>query len=292
MDLLFVAVKNMKAKKIIPNWKLCSILLLSMNQEKQQAAKLRSLVKSLQSKNESCQNTVLSFYDLRSKKYLMPLKRIIHPSTLEVFCAADVNAKQLSAFSCDKYLVNDDLKKTFGILCHLVIQKLFLQDDTENIPQNIFDALRKEKLNQNEIEKIYSSAFECGKIFFNSDLGKQASSANRCESEYPFYLPLNQDEHEPIMVKGTIDLIFETNDNCIIVDFKTDQYMKPEIHQVQMDAYRLAAKSFSEFPVKIFLVYLRSREMVLVHQVFTEEKLFEAMEENLTLRKLEQGADE
>jgi ATP-dependent helicase/nuclease subunit A len=287
MDLLYIAANKMYSKKIIPNWKTISIPLLSMNEERSKTAELRFLAKTFLSNNQSCQNLMPVFFDLPSKKYELPAKRIIHPSALEVSEFLDTFGKPLSPFSCDRYLTNENLKKAFGTLCHVIIEKLFADENPDKIPNDVLDVFRKENLTSEEIKKIWSTALERGKTFLTSDLGKQAVSANRCESEYPFYLPFHRDGCEPIMVKGTIDLIFETDNECIIIDFKTDQYMKPEIHQVQMDTYRFAAKAFSDFPVHIMLVYLRSMESVPVVSVLTEENLFDAMNEMLKNRETE-----
>jgi ATP-dependent helicase/nuclease subunit A len=282
MDLLYIAANNMYQKNISPNWNIKSILPFSINEEKHKIAELKSIVHSLLSNHEIDENLMPQFYHLPSKKYSLPLKRIISPSTLEVSELSDDWGKMLPAFSCDKYLINDDLKKAFGTLCHFIIEKLFVNENPETIPNDVMDVFRKENLKHLEIKHIFSAALERAQTFFASDLGKQAISARRCETEYPFYLPFNKDECESIMVKGTIDLLFESDSECIIIDYKTDQYMKPEIHQVQMDVYRLAAKAFSDLPVKIFLVYLRSMEAVPVNLMLTEENLFDAMENILS----------
>jgi ATP-dependent helicase/nuclease subunit A len=290
MDLLYIAADRMYQKNIIPNWKTKSIPLLGMSEERNKIAELKAMIRLLQSKNQSYQNAMSLFYNMPSRKYEVSKKRIINPSTLEVSEVLDAWGKSLPLFSCDKYLVNDDLKKAFGTLCHFVIEKLFHDEEAESIPHNVMDIFKKENLKPGEIKNILSAALECGKSFLSSERGNDALSARRSETEYPFYLPFNRDECEAIMVKGTIDLIFETEEECIVIDFKTDQYMKPEIHQVQMDTYRLAAKAFSDLPVKIFLVYLRSMEAVEMKAVLTKEKLFDAMVENLAVSEIEQGA--
>jgi ATP-dependent helicase/nuclease subunit A len=278
MDLLYIAADRMHQNNVVPNWKTKNIPLLGMNDENRMIHSLYDLAKTLQTNNQSSHNLMPSFFNLPSTKHEVPKKRIVHPSALEVYDYSAASGKLLPSFSCDKYLVNDELKKSFGTLCHFVIEQLFADEDAETLHHDVMDIFRKENLKPSEIKNIVSSALECGKTFLASDLGVQALSSRRCENEYPFYLPFNRDGHESIMVKGTIDLIFETDDECIIVDYKTDQYMKPEIHQVQMDTYRLAASAFSDLPVKIMLVYLRSIETVLVDPILTEENLFDAME--------------
>ncbi len=281
MDLLYIAVNQMNLKNIIPNWKAESIPLLSMNEEKIRMSELRSVVKKMHSNEVSHHNMMRDFYNLPSKKYTVPVKRIIHPSALEVFHFSGTWENPLPSFTCDQFLVNENLKKSFGTLCHFVIEKFFTNENPEKIPDDVMDVFRKEHLKPGEIKSIVSAAVERGKTFLASDLGKKAISANRRETEYPFYIPFNREGHKPIMIKGTIDLLFESGNECIIIDFKTDQYIKPEIHQVQMDTYRFASKAFSSLPAKTMLVYLRSMEVVSIAQVLTEDNLFDAMEERI-----------
>jgi ATP-dependent helicase/nuclease subunit A len=290
MDLLYVAINKMYGKSVIPNWNAKAVPLLGLSDEKNMCNTLRSLVKQLQSKNNSWKNLMQSFFNLPEKKYSLPKKRIVNPSTLEIFESSSMIGKQLPPFACGQYLTNDNLKKIFGTLCHFVIEKHFLHEDLENHYDNIKKMFASENIKPQEIKIIFSSAIECAEKFLASDFGRKAFHAQRCETEYPFYLPFHSDESESIMVKGTIDLIFESDNECIIIDFKTDQYLKPEMHQVQMDTYRLAAESFSDLPVKIFLVYLRSMETVPINQVLTKENLFAAMEEKLKPNEI--GFDE
>jgi ATP-dependent exoDNAse (exonuclease V) beta subunit len=45
--------------------------------------------------------------------------------------------------------------------------------------------------------------------------------------------------------------------HCIIVDFKTDRYRDPELHRIQLAAYRAASPAFSDLEPRLFLCYLR-----------------------------------
>jgi ATP-dependent helicase/nuclease subunit A len=292
LDLLYLAVNKMNQKNIHPNWQTKNISLLSLNDEKQKSSELRFLMKTLQSHNQSSQNMMMEKNYQPTKKYFIPMKRIIHPSALENIALAGLEknnfGKILSSFSCDHYLINDDLKKAFGTLCHFIIEKLFDDESFEKIPHGVIEIFRKENLKLHEIKKILDAAIIIGQTFYHSDLGKQIVSAHCSETEYPFYLPFNKEQHcESIMVRGIIDLLFETDNECIVIDFKTDQYMNPEIHQIQMDTYRLAAKAFSDLPVKIMIVYLRSMEAVIVNPVLSEENLFSVMDEMLKMRETE-----
>ncbi len=291
MDLLYIAVNKIYQNGHTLNWIAENIPMLSIGEERRRTAALRSTVKSMQSNNKTYPGMMPAFYDLPGKKYTIPVRRMMNPSALEAPDVTEKWGKPLPPFDCDKILVNENIKKAFGTLCHSVIEKLFAREEPE-IPDDVLDKLRKEDLKQGEIKSLLSAAAERGRAFLDSDLGKRAISADRSEMEYSFYLPLNPVQSQSILVKGIMDLIFEHDQECIIVDFKTDQYMKPEIHQIQMDTYRLAAGAFSSFPVKIMLVYLRSMEAVQVDQVMTGESLFSAMEQMLKTGELEYQAND
>ncbi len=88
MDLLYIAADGMHQKNSIPNWKTTYIPLLSMNEEKIKTAELRLIIKNLFAKNQVYENAMPAFYDLPSKKYSIPKKRMISPSTLEAIPAS------------------------------------------------------------------------------------------------------------------------------------------------------------------------------------------------------------
>jgi ATP-dependent exoDNAse (exonuclease V) beta subunit len=92
--------------------------------------------------------------------------------------------------------------------------------------------------------------------FLKSETGRKAFVSPRRASEFAFRLPLKNGATS-ILVKGIMDLIFEDSDHCVIVDFKTDRYRDPELHRIQLAAYRAASPAFSDLEPRIFLCYLR-----------------------------------
>ena len=102
--------------------------------------------------------------------------------------------------------------------------------------------------------------------FKNSSLGAQVAecmSAQRfIKAEYSFRSRLKDS-----ILKGTIDLVFENPDGTFtIVDYKTNQSVKPEIYYMQLACYRQAVAAMlgvkDVSTIRCMLYYLRFGEVV------------------------------
>ena len=106
--------------------------------------------------------------------------------------------------------------------------------------------------------------------FFQSDLGKRMSSAQKLQREIPFSLALQAREaysdwngsDETILVQGIIDCLFEDEKGLVLVDYKTDgitdrfkggfEEAKPILekrYKVQIDLYTKAVEQIYKRPV-------------------------------------------
>lgn len=118
-------------------------------------------------------------------------------------------------------------------------------------------------------ERIHSITEEMAERFLSSLLGIQASKALWRQSEYDFIttysvrLPQAQEDTE-LIVTGQMDLIFETPDSVIVVDYKTDKDEDPSLHAEQLAVYRKAATELRKKPAQTWLFYLRSGKAVRV----------------------------
>jgi ATP-dependent helicase/nuclease subunit A len=102
--------------------------------------------------------------------------------------------------------------------------------------------------------------------FLSSALGKRWASAqgrNSSYSEFPV-ITAAVVEGKAVAVSGIIDLLFEEDEEVVVVDFKTDRIEDPEIHYGQLAAYCRAAGDIFGKPVSLWLYYLRSGSAVNV----------------------------
>ena len=107
-------------------------------------------------------------------------------------------------------------------------------------------------------------------LFLKSNLVKRIKNSNFVKKEMPFKLgvkPLeiyfNKDmkkSNSIIIVNGIIDLLFEENDEIILVDYKTDNVTSKEIlakrYKVQLDIYKKAIEKATGKKVKECILYL------------------------------------
>ncbi|MCR4940196.1 MAG: UvrD-helicase domain-containing protein [Treponemataceae bacterium] len=111
------------------------------------------------------------------------------------------------------------------------------------------------------IETVKSICGEMAAVFGKSELGSEVAacmaSKRFIKAEYSFRSRLSKS-----ILKGTIDLVFENPDGSFtIVDYKTNQSIKPELYYLQLASYRqavaamLGVKDVSS--IRCLLYYLR-----------------------------------
>ncbi|MDR1400058.1 MAG: UvrD-helicase domain-containing protein [Treponema sp.] len=159
----------------------------------------------------------------------------------------------------------------FGTLCHRVIEQLLsgdVSDDSHREDAALEEARTlfpesplgdKRRTSQARLA-FAAEALSIAQRFLMSELGKEARNATNRRTEFPFILPLGN-KADRVLVRGSIDLIYEYDGRCTIIDFKTDRHLNTASHRVQLACYALAAKAFSDLPTRTVLVYLREPDM-------------------------------
>ena len=143
----------------------------------------------------------------------------------------------------------------FGTIAHAVMEAAIL--NTEPVISN-----RDVKyLSKKQEECVLEICSTFAKMFLETELGKKALSASWKKTEYAFKSKISR-----MILTGSIDLVFEDDDaNMIVVDYKTNKEIKPEIYYSQLAAYRNAIAQMRDLPlekVKCYLYYLRYSKAV------------------------------
>ncbi|QQO09888.1 UvrD-helicase domain-containing protein [Breznakiella homolactica] len=182
-------------------------------------------------------------------------------------------SRPLPVFSCDPILSSETLILAFGTLCHEAIEGLLAGTEPE-ITRELRSVFKSAGITESQQGELLSEAGTAARRFLASPLGAAAAAASRRVSEYAFWLPLDRPESPRLLVNGKMDLIFEDSGHCVIIDFKTDLFMFPRSHQIQLDTYRRAASAFSGLPVRTILVYLRGMETAELEEIYSSDELY------------------
>ena len=94
-------------------------------------------------------------------------------------------------------------------------------------------------------------------VFFESDIGKRAASANVVNKEESFIMNWYK-EDTPTIVQGVIDCWFEEDDGIVVVDYKTNKNTEgiEELYREQMHLYSEALQRATSKRVKETWLYL------------------------------------
>jgi ATP-dependent exoDNAse (exonuclease V) beta subunit len=188
------------------------------------------------------------------------------------------SGKVLKEYDSDDSALDRLLEKTdlapedFGSLVHAILESR-LKGQPFVIPTIINFHPDDEKAHQSLLALAQSMADS----FLSSALGKRwapAHNRNSSQSEFPV-ITAAVTGAKAITIFGIIDLLFEEDDEVVIIDFKTDRIENPEDHYGQLAAYYRAAGDIYGKPVSLWLFYLRSGSAVNV----TEEVKVLSLEE-------------
>ncbi len=160
----------------------------------------------------------------------------------------------------EKILSDKDLQAEFGTYCHRLIE-LVLKDERGRSPKDF--ALNPEEnsmffknITDKEHKTLCLAGAELADVFLDSDLWKEVKSSVSFESELAFTSVIEHDG-EDVFVNGIMDLVFETEKEVRIIDFKTDQRIIPGEYNKQMEIYIEAASELYSKPASCSLFYLR-----------------------------------
>jgi len=259
---------------------------IAIDERGRELAQLRSTVSPMrqgQTASAISAGNDAAFY-MRAPLTQIPFpSRITSPTDMERFNQAMYPLKYpaeyslvLPALKIDTIMASSgkDLETLFGTLCHSIIQNI-LEGRGEEVPQELLAQFSQADLSKAHQDLFISEAKELAHQFLQTKYGQEALKARpRMRTEYGFLLPILQDNTESVLIKGSMDLIYETESHCVIIDFKTDKVLKPEDHRIQLECYHRAGKAFSDNPAKTLLVYLRGMHAVEITPNISDDELY------------------
>ena len=165
--------------------------------------------------------------------------------------------KILKSLDSDAFIQEKSLQTEFGTYVHALIEDEINKSQTKlELPQD---------LTESQALQFIKDARVLGDAFINSSLYKELSEGNcKLYPERSFRL---YDSERNVLLKGTIDLLAESDKKVMIIDFKTAIVRDEEEHEIQLETYSKAV--FSLYPdreVSSAVFYLRDPDNVLVRK--------------------------
>jgi ATP-dependent helicase/nuclease subunit A len=165
--------------------------------------------------------------------------------------------------------ISSNYSQLIGTATHLVMQRL---DYSTVTPQTVRQTIEK-LIADGAITKDIGDRININAItkFFESDLGALVKDpANIVHREWPFSFGMPTEYFtgsgmagmaEKVIVQGIIDLLLETPDGLIVIDFKTDHISSAQmqsraaVYAPQMNLYALAAQAIFKKSIKAKYLY-------------------------------------
>ncbi len=168
--------------------------------------------------------------------------------------------EKLPGIPADNIITKHGLYSLFGTLCHRIIESRIKKF---SFNEERFRGL--EEVSSVERKILSSDAHHLADAFLSSSFHQKRQDRAKLESEFSF-LYRSQEEGREVYLTGQADLLYEMDDEVVVIDFKTDQYKNPGEYEYQLAVYRSAVSSIFGKPVKSYLYYLRSGEAVLMEK--------------------------
>jgi ATP-dependent helicase/nuclease subunit A len=161
-------------------------------------------------------------------------------------------------------VLSDELKNQFavqgrliGTAAHLIISSLELNKEVsaDVVRKLAHDLVGKGLITTEAIGFIDTDSIA---QFFNSDLGRMAlDSNNKVRREWPFTfsLPVSEldeisDVDDSLVVQGIVDMLIETPDGLVVIDFKTDRVSAGKIEE-RAELYKRQVRLYAQAAEKI-----------------------------------------
>ncbi len=237
-----------------------------------ESRRLAALSRAARAENtEKTAKALAAFYARPSPPPIIGLARAAQASGLDEAAASVIPAAQLEQNMLDHGIFKDIdeqieklvLYKELGTLCHALIEAALTGREVRS---EILTDIKKKGASNALIQLISASAKKASAEFLKSDLGREAGKAKRRRSEFPFIVALKRGA-ALVKIHGQMDLIYEYDGRCVIIDFKSDRVVCPEKHRYQLAAYQAAAPAFSDYPTETWLYYLRYAKAFRVNQL-------------------------
>ncbi|MHC4124507.1 MAG: helicase-exonuclease AddAB subunit AddA, partial [Planctomycetota bacterium] len=174
--------------------------------------------------------------------------------------------------------------RLIGTATHSVIAKLDLERaiNKETIEKTIEELLRQEAITEAVAECINTESISG---FFESELGQEAlNPENKVYREWPFSFGLGseqikltkhdkkpeiKEQQEIAVVQGIIDMLIQTKEGVIVIDFKTDKITqtqakeKASVYKQQLNFYSEAANKILKDKIKGKWLYFLGPECAI-----------------------------
>ncbi len=180
------------------------------------------------------------------------------------YSSASFHEKILPAISSDRIIKKNELERAFGTFCHKVIESRIKKRDFDPAGYIPFSGLTA-----GERSILYSDAEKFASHFITSSFADPLLKTAEIESEISVLFEYDQ-KGKKVYINGQADLVAVLEDEIIIVDFKTDQRMKPIEYTEQMYIYRKALSEIYSKPARSYLFYLRSGEEIEISDIISE----------------------
>jgi ATP-dependent exoDNAse (exonuclease V) beta subunit len=128
----------------------------------------------------------------------------------------------------------------FGTLVHALCEARLLGEKIPDARQLIPVPLARKLDEKEKKQLLYDASLLCDN-FFESDLYKQQVEGKAFKCEVKFFSAVEYQGRE-VAVEGAIDLLVETPEEMVVIDFKTDLYRNPEAHIRQVMTYLQAVE--------------------------------------------------
>ena len=166
--------------------------------------------------------------------------------------------------------------RVIGTAIHLVISSL---DLTTPVTRDVVERTRDRLVQEGAMTPAVGAAIDVEAVcsFFDSELGTTVLEKDHTIwREWPFTMGLpvaagQGDQDEMVVVQGIIDLLVQTSEGLLVIDFKSDRVTGAEVderantYRRQLDLYARAASEILRCPVRgKWLYFLLPRRAVAV----------------------------
>jgi ATP-dependent exoDNAse (exonuclease V) beta subunit len=143
----------------------------------------------------------------------------------------------------------------FGTFAHALCEARLLGEKLSDVRQLIPVSLAQ-RLDERGKRQLIGDGQQLSDNFMESDLYKHYVLGNRFRCEVKFFSSIPYEGKE-VVIEGSIDLLVETPEEMLVIDFKTDLYKNSQAHIRQVMTYLKAVERLYGKPARGCVTFLR-----------------------------------
>lgn len=170
----------------------------------------------------------------------------------------------LPSIPSDSFIQDQALFTSFGTFAHEIMELSLKNKElkTQDLLEKLDNTEGLKDLTDSQKKTVLQDCMDFVANFKSTSFFEDIKN-QKIDCEVKFFYGVDEPSGEQrLVLEGIIDLLIEKEDEFIIIDYKTDKFKEPSLHQKQLALYSQALGRLTSKPIHTGLCYLREPKQI------------------------------